>query len=40
MWKKRRNLGKNLEIWRKFGNFENIWKFGKNQNLEKKNLEI
>ena len=30
------NLGYNLEIWRKFGNFENIWKFEKNRNLETK----
>ena len=32
-WKKSRNFGKNLaEIWK----FENIWKFVKNRNFEKK----
>ena len=33
--KKCRNFGKNLEIWREYGNFENIWIFGKNRKLEK-----
>ena len=40
IWKKCRNLGKNLEIWLKFGKFENIRKFGKKNEIWKKNWKF